>query len=262
MQKRLPFVISAPHCSSRVPPDIRRSLALTDQEIEESTDIGTKEIFGALPALGVFCASWSRLAIDLNRGPHQRDRKGVVAQVDYSGRTIYREDDLPDTDEVERRIRDYYFPYHQQLRSALDLPEAAGLFDCHSLFGTGPPEAPDPGETRKDITLSNNGDKEGFAVPGLGSTTCPAGLLNAIKGTFEDSGFSVSLNRPYKGGYITTHYGRTLFEKGKMALQIEINQDLYCAPGTLELAPDKVKEVRERINHVFTKIGMMTAKHG
>lgn len=260
MQKRLPFVISAPHCSSRIPPEIRGSLALTDQEIEESTDVGTSEIFGALPAASVFCASWSRLAVDLNRSSDQRDKKGVVAHVDYGGRSIFRPDGQPEAQEVERRVREYYQPYHQPLRRALESTEVAGLFDCHSLFGMGPPEAPDPGETRKDIILSNNGDQEGFPTPALGDTTCPAGFLNAIKGAFEDSGFSVSLNRPYTGGYITTHYGRALSEKGKMAVQIEINQDLYCAPGALVLAPDKVKEVRERIHHVFASLAMQIAK--
>lgn len=261
MQKKLPFVISAPHCSNRIPPDVRKSLALTDLEIEESTDIGTKEIFGALPAMGVCCAPWSRLAVDLNRSPDQRDRKGVVAHVDYNGRTIYREGNFPCAEEVERRIRNYYLPYHQEIRRALEMPEVMGLFDCHSLFGIGPPEAPDPGETRKDITLSNNGDQEGCALPALGSTTCPEGLMNAIKRIFEDEGFSVSLNRPYKGGYITTHYGRALLEKGKMAVQIEINQSLYCTPGTIEVAPEKVEEVREKVYQVLTKLGTFTGNH-
>jgi N-formylglutamate amidohydrolase len=255
--QKLPFVFSAPHCSNRIPAEIRKSLNLSDQEIEESTDIGTLEIFGTLPASAVFCASWSRLVVDLNRAPDQRDRKGVVAHIDYSGRNIYRPESLPGKEEVERRLRVYYNPYHRQLRGALDSNEIAGLIDCHSLFAIGPPEAPDPGEKRKDIVLSNNGDLQGFARPGSGPTTCPAERLKLAKAVFEESGFSVSLNRPYAGGYITTHYGHSLSKKGKMGLQMEINQDLYCATGTILPAPDKVEEVRERILIAFVQLGRL-----
>jgi N-formylglutamate deformylase len=247
VRKKLPFVISAPHCSGRIPPEIRRTLILSDQEIEESTDIGTREIFGTMPAVRVLCASWSRLVVDLNRSPDQRDRKGVVAHVDYGGRSIYRPESAPDEKEVEQRVRVYYDPYHQELKRALDSGEIAGLIDCHSLFGIGPPEAPDPGERRKDVVLSNNGDTQGCARRGIGTTSCQAELLKSAKAVFEDAGFSVSLNRPYAGGYITTHYGSSLSQKGKIAFQIEINQDLYCRPGSLCFAPEKVEGVTERM---------------
>lgn len=247
IHQKLPFVISAPHCSNRIPPEIRRSLALSDLEIEESTDIGTREIFGTLPASFSICASWSRLVVDLNRAPGQRDPKGVVAHVDYGGRRVYKPGALPDEGEVGQRVRKYYEPYHAELRRALDDQTVAGLLDCHSLFPVGPPEAPDPGERRKDIVISNNGDPQGSARYGFGETTCQREALRAAQSAFEGLGFSVSLNRPYAGGYITTHYGCTLARRGKMALQIEINQDLYCATGTLIPSPERVQEVRERV---------------
>ncbi|MBN1104801.1 MAG: N-formylglutamate amidohydrolase [Deltaproteobacteria bacterium] len=249
-----PFVISLPHCSSRVPPDIRRSLALSDEEIEESTDVGTAEIFGAAPAMKVLCAEWSRLTVDLNRDPAQRDQKGVVAFIDYEGRNIYHKAGAPDQEEVERRILAYYRPYHDRLRAALRKPGVVGLIDCHSLYGIGPPEAPDPGEKRKDLVLSNNGDHRGCDHPTRGRATCPSGLLTVMKRIFEEQGFSVSINRPYAGGFITTHYGRELVGVGKMAVQIEINQDLYCEPGSLRLASEKVRAVRQRVLAAFSEM--------
>ncbi|MBW2615759.1 MAG: N-formylglutamate amidohydrolase, partial [Deltaproteobacteria bacterium] len=109
---RLPFIISLPHCSNRVPEEIRPTLALSDKQIEESTDMGTKEIFGSIPAKAVVSARWSRLLVDLNRGPDQRDAKGVIALKDYHGRVIYREGCIPDKQETERRIKEYYRPFH------------------------------------------------------------------------------------------------------------------------------------------------------
>jgi len=251
---RYPFVISLPHCSSRIPQDIRRSLALSDEEIEESTDVGTAEIFGAVPAMKVLCAEWSRLTVDLNRDPAQRDEKGVVAFIDYEGRNIYRKDSMPGEREVERRIHAYYRRYHERLRAALRNPETLGLIDCHSLYGIGPPEAPDPGEKRKDLVLSNNGDHEGCDHPKRGRATCSSDLLRSIRRIFENHGFSVSINRPYAGGFITTHYGHELASVGKMAFQIEINQDLYCEPGSLQPAAEKLTDVRDRVLAAFLEL--------
>jgi N-formylglutamate amidohydrolase len=259
VETKYPFVLSLPHCSNRIPEDIREGLALKEREIEESTDVGTSEIFGALPAAAVLRASWSRLAVDLNRNPAQRDRKGVVALIDYGGRNIFRPEAVPDEEEVERRVSLYYWPYHHRLREAVADPAVKVLFDCHSLYGVGPKEAPDRGEKRKDITLSNNGDPEGCPLPSLGRITCARDTLQGFKRAFEDLGFSVSINRPYSGGYITTHYGQTLASRGKQAVQIEINQDLYCRHGSLEILHEKAQEVRERIHLAFSRIaGEMT----
>jgi N-formylglutamate amidohydrolase len=78
---KLPFVISIPHCSTRVPENIRQSMALNDLEIQESVDSCSREIFQSLPAETVLYAQWSRLTVDLNRDPKRRDKKGVIAQL-------------------------------------------------------------------------------------------------------------------------------------------------------------------------------------
>jgi N-formylglutamate deformylase len=250
----LPFVISLPHCSGRVPEEVRPALILSDEQIEESTDKGTKEIFGAIPAKAVVCARWSRLLVDLNRSPDQRNAKGVIAIKDYQGRVIYREGCIPNKQETESRVMEYYRPFHNELKAALDDANIIGLFDCHSLDGTGPLDAPDAGKKRRDIILSNNGDEMGNENPALGKTTCPAETLHMISAAFQRAGFSVSINDPYAGGFITTHYGQKLAGTGRIAVQIEINQDLYLEPGTGQLAEEKVKEIRAKVFSSFEEI--------
>ena len=93
---RLPFVISVPHCSGRIPERIRADLALSNDEIADSIDLGTREIFGFLEAGDILCSEWSRLVVDLNRDPEHRDRKGVIARIDYFGRSIYYANAGPD----------------------------------------------------------------------------------------------------------------------------------------------------------------------
>lgn len=253
---KFPFIISIPHCSIRIPEEIRSTIALTDSEILDSVDMGTAEIFGALPAQFVFPAGWNRLVVDLNRGSDRHDAKGVVAQVDYHGRSIYRPECIPDETERSRRIKAYYWPYHQRLIEALENQAVKILFDCHSLEGIGPEEAPDAGKKRKDITLSNNGDKNGNENKTLSTkTTCSAETLYLMREAFQKSELSVSINDPYRGGYIMTHYGQKYAAAGKMAVQIEINQNLYLKPGDIHPLPEKLKDVKHRVKKTFEEIG-------
>ena len=84
-----PLVISIPHCASLVPAEIRADMALSDEEIRDSKDFGSAEIFRSLPAEKVLKAGYSRLVADLNRDSANRGAKGVVAETDYRGRQIY-----------------------------------------------------------------------------------------------------------------------------------------------------------------------------
>jgi N-formylglutamate deformylase len=251
---RLPFVISLPHASSLIPARLRPAIALTDVEVEESTDVGSQEIFGRLPARKVLSAEWTRLIVDLNRDASQRDAKGVIAQVDYCGRAIYREGAFPDEEEFQQRLERYYLPFHRRLTESLEDPHVKGLFDCHSLYGTGPSESPDPGEKRSDITLGNTGDRAGNALSSWEETTCAAETLHRIRKAFETQGFSVALNYPYSGGFITRCYGEKLVRQGKLAVQIEINQDLFCDPGMMRPSPRKLCRIRASVFQSFEEI--------
>lgn len=247
----LPFVISLPHCSHRVPREMRDRFALTDEEVLQSTDLGTEEIFGGVPAAAVVRAAWSRLVADLNRGPGQRDARGVIARLDYYGRNVYREGALPSERDVQERLEKFYYPFHKRLEAALDRTGATVLFDCHSLCATGPPQAPDAGKKRRDITLGNNGGASGKGGPGRAALTCPKEITRGVRAAFEHSGFSVSVNDPYSGGYITKHYGERLAKEGKWALQVEINQHLFLEPGTMGVVPERLRAVRERVLESF-----------
>ncbi|MBW1774395.1 MAG: N-formylglutamate amidohydrolase, partial [Deltaproteobacteria bacterium] len=142
-------------------------------------------------------------------------------------------------------------PFHHRFEEVLDRGVGI-LFDCHSLGGVGPPEAPDPGRIRKDIILGNNGNRRGETDPVLGKTTCPGDKLFLMKEAFEKQGFSVSINDPYAGGYIVNHYGQKYTHTGLMAVQIEINQDMFME-GT-DLVAERVEQVRERIRGSFDMI--------
>jgi N-formylglutamate amidohydrolase len=128
------------------------------------------------------------------------------------------------------------------------------LFDCHSLNGIGPAEAPDVGEKRKDIILSNNGDKNGNSDGNRGRITCPSEYMHVMKKVFEKKGFSVSINNPYAGGFIMKNYGNKFASNGKISVQIEINQDLCLAPSSKYLSTNRVNNVKNRVLQAFLEI--------
>lgn len=251
---KFPFIISLPHCSNKIPEEVRPTLALTNKEIWESTDRGAEEIFGSIPAKAIFYAQWSRLVVDLNRNPSQQGAKGVIPQVDYHGRSVYRSGCILNEREQERRLREYYWPFHKCLIETLGKTDIKVLFDCHSLNRTGPEEAPDPGKKRKDIILGNNGDHSGNMNPARGRITCPVETLQLIKEAFQRAGFSVSLNDPYPGGFITNYYGEKFASEGKITVQIEINQDLYLKPARKQPSPKRLEEVKTRVLQSFREI--------
>jgi len=251
---KYPFILSLPHCSKRIPEEIKWTYALTNEEIWESTDRGVLEIFGSLPAEKILFAQWNRLVVDLNRSADRRDGKGVVPQIDYHGRSIYRSGCIPTEQEIERRLSEYYWPFHKHLTEALIETNGKALFDCHSLNGTGPEEAPDPGKRRKDIVLGNHGDDSGDTGPMRNSLSCPPETLQLIKKAFEKYGFSVSLNDPYPGGFITTYHGKHLAGMGKIAVQIEINQDLFMEGTPKHLSPRRLERVKTRVLQSFQEI--------
>jgi N-formylglutamate amidohydrolase len=110
----------------------------------------------------------------------------------------------------------------------------------------GPGRAPDAGMKRQDLILSNNGNAMGDPDAALGPTTCPGRIMRGMKGGLESAGFSVSLNAPYTGGFITRHYGARLSPSGGLAVQIEVNQGLYLdAVGRVSVA--KTADVRTRL---------------
>ena len=76
------------------------------------------------------------------------------------------------------------------------------------------------GNRRPDFVL---GDRYG--------TSCHALVTHRAKLLLEELGYSVLINKPYAGGFITEHYGRP--QSGLHAIQIEINRGLYMDEASI-----------------------------
>jgi len=216
----IPLIVSIPHTGTRLPDVVAAELASDAMRAQPMTDWHLGELYDFLPALGAttLVAVYSRFVVDLNRAPEPRAlypgrfETGLVPDQTFQGETIYAR--RPDAAAIEARKRDYHAPYHAQLLSLLDEMRArfgsVVLIDAHSVASKA---SLLHGELVDDVFLGN---RDG--------ATCGPWLMELLDEQFAARGLRVSRNKPYKGGYITDHYGRL---DGVEAIQIEMCQRIY-----------------------------------
>lgn len=215
-----PLLVSIPHTGTYVPSDIAAQFASDYIRGLPMTDWHLHHLYDFLPALGAttIYATWSRFVADLNRPPDDaplypgRFETGCVALKTFWGEQIYRVP--PSLQDIAERRALVHAPYHAKLAQLLqDKIKRFGravLIDAHSV-----PSRANllHGELHDDIFL---GDRDGHSNSGW--------LTATAERAFRAQGLRVVRNNPYKGGYITDHYGKP---PAVEALQIEMCERVY-----------------------------------
>ncbi|MDE2346375.1 MAG: N-formylglutamate amidohydrolase [Gammaproteobacteria bacterium] len=242
----IPLLVSIPHTGTYVPDAIDAEFASDFIRSLPMTDWHLHHLYDFLPTLGAttLYATYSRFVADLNRPPDNtplypgRFETGCVALQTFWGQEIYRR--APGPEELERRRLLVHAPYHARL---LELLEAmirefgrVVLIDAHSVASRANLVH---AELKSQIYL---GDRDG--------RSCDAWLVDAAEQSFGKAGFHVVRNAPYKGGYITEHYGR--MEKVD-ALQIEMCERVYMDEDDPAGAPARpeFERAKQRIQGVL-----------
>jgi N-formylglutamate deformylase len=240
--EHLPLLFDSPHSGTIWPEDFRP--AAPEAGVRAAEDSFVHELFGAAPAHGACLleALFPRAYVDVNRGLEDLDSellaepwpgplapgeksalgKGLIWRLCPPGVPVY--DRLLTRAEVERRIEDYYRPYHAALAETLDALHArhGEVFhvDCHSMKSVSiAMDAEGPGVARPDIVL---GDRDG--------TSAEESLVALVREALESRGLEVALNHPFKGAEIVRLAGDPA--AGRHSLQIEINRRLYMDERT------------------------------
>ena len=218
-----PLLVSVPHDGTAVPEAIAVRLTPEARRVPD-TDWHVARLYDFARALGasILVPAYSRYVVDLNRGEDDaslypgQNTTGLCPLVRFSGDPVYRQGHAPDEAEVRARVDTYWRPYHAALRAELDRIHAAHgralLWEAHSIRG----EVPFLFEGRlPDLNLGT-----------AGGASCSPGLqarLEAVLAAQDRYDFVV--NRRFKGGYITRHYGDPA--RGIDAVQLEISQRTY-----------------------------------
>ncbi len=244
----VPVVFDSPHSGVEYPDDFNHAIA--PHLLRQAEDTHVELLYASAPAHGatLVAARFPRSYIDPNRslldidnalldaawpGPVNPSRKtekgvGLVWRLLDSGGAIYdRKLSVP---EVVARIRDYYSPYHNAVRKALNdaVAHYGGVWhiNCHSMPAVGGKIADDgPGALRPDFVL---GDRDG--------TTCAPEFTELVAATLRGFGYEVKINDPYKGVELVRAYSDPA--NHRHSLQVEVNRKLYMDETTRELTPN------------------------
>ena len=178
--------------------------------------------------------------------------QGLVATTCFfTGEPIYAEGDVPDEAEILDRIAGYYTPFHDRLQAHIDATHDqhgyAFVLDVHScptFAGEGEPDA--TGSRRPDIILGSAGGGQ--------NGSCSDEITKMASDLAIDFGYSIGVNNPYQGGFITQRYGAHNADNGLRteALQIEFARSTYgLNQDTLEINSrenfEKVQDFMDRL---------------
>lgn len=233
-----PVVVEVPHAGLYVPAEVLPNLVAPARAIARDADLFVDELYEDSPEEGatLLVARTSRYVADLNRADDDVD-SGVVAGDPRGARPqarglIWRTttDDEPamirplTREEYTFRVDSVHRPYHDALRSLLERKITkfgyAILLCAHSMPSVGRAGHSDAGIARADV------------VPGSrGRTSAHKRVIDAVDAVAVQHGRSVEHDRPYRGGWSTSYYGRPASQCH--AIQVELARRLYLDEHTL-----------------------------
>lgn len=223
-QGHIPLLISMPHVGTSIAPEVSAQLLPAAQD-KADTDWHLPQLYNMARELGasVIHAEYSRYVIDLNRSSDDsnlypgQDTTGLCPLDTFAKQPLYAAGQMPDAAEVQRRIAQYWQPYHQQLQSELErlraLHGVAVLWDAHSIAS--------------QVPRFFQGKLPDLNFGTADQKSCDAGMQQALGATLaaSDTPYSHVFNGRFKGGYITRNYGQP--ERNIHAVQLEMSQCIY-----------------------------------
>jgi N-formylglutamate deformylase len=220
-----PLLISMPHTGTFLPPDIATRLTGAALRLPD-TDWHMERLYDFTGALGasLIAATHSRYVIDLNRPPDDaslypgQDTTGLCPVDTFRREPLYLSGQQPDTAEIQRRIGQYWEPYHAALQGELgrllQLHRRVILWDAHSICSV--------------LPRFFDGRLPDLNFGSAGGTACDQRLAQRVLGIARSHPrYTSVLDGRFKGGYITRRYGRP--HAGVHAIQLELAQVTYMS---------------------------------
>ena len=229
-----PLIISSPHSGVLLESDLLDKRNRDIHSFDSMQDMHVNELSNGLEKFGftVLQSNISRVVIDLNRNINEINPKtinnlpsdiefnlsnkvragiGLIAMKDASGNNIYEK--KLDWSEVKSRIDNYYIPWHKALKNEISMFfnkfKRVLIIDMHSM-----PSEKIYNNELADFVIGNNFGKSSSEVS-----------IRILSRLIKSYGYSVSINSPYPGGYITKNYSS--IDKNIQCIQLEIKKSLY-----------------------------------
>ena len=248
----IPILLSIPHCGTIFPDELISQYKPELVRDPDDTDWFVDKLYAFASEMGItmISAVYSRWVIDLNRHPESKPLysdgriiTGLCPTTDFLGNNLYRDNRAElSTGDIQARIHQYYQPYHGALQDELHrLKEEFGrvlLWDCHSIRQIVPTIQK---EKFPDLIL---GDADGLSAS--------PGVIEEAWKVLETSGYLSSHNHPFKGGYITRHYGRPT--ENVHALQLEMTKVNYMDDAEKKYHPERARRMQVVLKRCFNSL--------
>ena len=245
-------MLSVPHCGTAFPSELRSDFDPNLAAQPDDTDWYVDKLYDFAPAMGIsmISAVYSRWVIDLNRDPESKplysDGRIITAlcpTTDFFGNPIYVDQRKEvDQDEVARRLREYYQPYHKKILELLfDIKREFGkvlLWDCHSI--------------RQLVPTINENKFPDLILGDADGTSASPGVIEVALRSLESADFNLNHNHPFKGGYITRNFGKPA--EDQHALQLEMSKIRYMDDLEIEYHPARAEKIRDLLKITFEKL--------
>ena len=250
-----PILITVPHAGNIYPDLFIKNLKINLCEVRRIEDYQSNKILDQIDEqmADIIIAQCSRAVVDLNRSRNAIDHSMFTQVFEHEpvsekqmikyglgvfpnrifGKTILK-NSIPFSYAVHM-LEHYYDPFHKSLKKQIMYLSNIFGFCYHIDLHTMPSKALLNFKKEPDIVLGDNFGK-----------SCTEGLINYFQNVFQENGFTVEINNPYAGGFITRNYGNP--SQGVHTIQIEINRKLYMDENKLSLKNIKI------LQELFAKI--------
>lgn len=209
------WLITCDHASNRVPPDVAGGdlgVAPEDMARHIAWDVGAKglaEALGLLLDSPVVSSTFSRLVIDANRG----EEDPTLVMKLYDG-TIIPGNRLVGPDEVERRLKTLYRPYHDSLARLAARRADTVVLAIHSFTPCLRGRSPRPWHV--GVLYSKDDDR------------LSARLIERLR---AEADICVGDNEPYAGALPGDSIDRHALRAGRHNTLVEVRNDLIADPA-------------------------------
>jgi len=236
-----PIVVEVPHAGLWMDPQSLSYCAVAARSLGSDADLYAEELVQDAPGEGasLVFAKMSRYVLDLNRNLEDVDRSAVMGatrenctrglvwtlSVDERPALI---SPLPQA-ELQRRIAQYYNPYHARLREIVERKRnrfgLAIVLSLHSMPSVGRCSQTGRAISRADVVIGTQS-----------RSTSSTRFISRAEEQAKAWGLSVAHDDPYKGGATTVRMGRP--KENIHAIQIELARRLYMDERSLERHSD------------------------
>jgi N-formylglutamate deformylase len=233
------FLVSIPHGGLLIP--FKENLNI-NREILVGTDMYTDKVYAVSKGIQV-SSKINVYSLNVSRsrnGSNDPTLPSHLRNDPFNGSTLTGNKVLIKeyTEEQKNKLLTYYDLYHRYIQESIEEIKKENnfviLFDCHSMNSIALSNTPDKGESRPDVNLGT-----------LNYTSANKKIIELFSSILKESNLTVSIDKPYKGGFITRKYTDI------NTLQIELKRDLYMNES-LEEGNFEIKSIN-KINSIFEK---------